>query len=66
MNIIIDIDKLRKDLIDYYGTATSFNPVVYLDLIKIEKASDQELIDIAIKNNINLNDYIINDIHKTR
>ena len=66
MDIIIDIDKLRKDLIDYYGTATSFNKTAYLDVIKIEKTSDQELINIAIKNNINLNNYIMDNNHKTR
>ena len=67
MNIEIDIESLREDLINYYGTATSFYPVAYMDLIKVEKATDEELIQIAIKNNMDLNNYIIdNNYSKTR
>ena len=32
MNIEIDIESLREDLINYYGTATSFYPIAYMDL----------------------------------
>ena len=66
MDITINTDKLRKDLIDYYGTATSFNPLAYQELIRIERAANEELINIAIKNNINLNDYIIDNNHRIR
>ena len=67
MDIELDIESLRADLINYYGTATSFNPVAYMDLIKVEKATDEELIQIAIKNNMDLNNYIIdNNYSKTR
>lgn len=67
MNIEIDIESLREDLINYYGTATSFYPIAYMDLIKVEKATDEELIQIAIKNNMDLNNYIIdNNYSKTR
>lgn len=58
MNIELDIERLRKDLINYYGTATSFNPVAFMDIIKIENATDEELIQIAITNNVELNNYI--------
>ncbi len=60
----IDVDRLRKDLIEYFGTAMSYNPVAMMDLIKIEKATDQEIINIALNNNINLNDYVINTYGK--
>ena len=67
MNIELDIESLREDLINYYGTATSFYPIAYMDLIKVEKATDEELIQIAIKNNMDLNNYIIdNNYSKTR
>ena len=67
MNIELDIESLREDLINYYGTATSFYPVAYMDLIKVEKATDEELIQIAIKNNMDLNNYIIdNNFSKKR
>ena len=54
----IDYDKLREDLIDYYGTA-SYNgfPMAIIELSNVENASYEELINIAIKNNFNLNNY---------
>ena len=64
MEVEIDIEKLRSDLIDYFGTAISFNPIATMDLIKVENASYEELIDIAIKNNFDLNNYIISYIKK--
>ena len=56
----IDIEKLREDLIDYFGTAMfNASPLAIIELSKIEKASNQEIIKIAIDNNFNLNEYII-------
>lgn len=54
----IDYDKLREDLIDYYGTA-SYNgfPMAIIELTNVENASNDELINIALNNNINLNNY---------
>lgn len=59
MNIEIDIDELRKDLIDYYGTAMQENPVAMIELTVVEKASPEQLIYIAINNGFDLNDYRI-------
>ena len=56
----IDIEKLRNDLINYFGTASFYNPTAMMDLIKIEKASDEEVINIAIQNNFDLSRYEIN------
>ena len=57
----IDIDRLRRDLIDYFGSAMNYNPLAIIELTKVERATPQELINIAISNNIDLDDYIIND-----
>ena len=56
----IDIESLRNDLIDYF-TSAMFNasPAALIDLMKVEKASDSRLIEIALTNNFDLNDYII-------
>ena len=55
-----DYDKLRADLIAYYTfIATAGYKVAYLDVYQIEKATDEELEEIAIRNNYNLNDYVI-------
>lgn len=59
----IDIYKLRKDLINYYEEAFYLGGygAAIIDITKIERASIEELIDIALNNNFNLNNYIINN-----
>ena len=53
----MELEKLRKDLIDYFGTAMIYNPMAMMDLEKVRKASEEELIDIAMDNKFNLNKY---------
>jgi len=53
----IDYDRLRSDLIDYYGTAMAYNPMAVIELSDVENASYEELIRIAIKNGFDLSDY---------
>ena len=53
----IDFEKLREDLKDYYGTAMSFMPMAVVELSQVEKASNQKLIELALKNNFDLSDY---------
>ena len=66
MELEIDIEKLRSDLMDYFGTAMGFFPVATMDLIKVQNASDEELINIALKNNFDLNKYIVNGYIKRK
>ena len=53
----IDYEKLREDLKDYYGTAMSFMPMAVVELSEVERASNQKLIELALKNNFDLSDY---------
>ncbi len=53
----INVEKLRKDLIDYFGTAMSFMPIAMMELSKVEKASRNELIKIAKENGFDLSKY---------
>ena len=55
----VDVDKLRKDLIEHF-TAAMFiaSPVAMLDLSKVERASNEEIIKIAIENKFDLNKYL--------
>lgn len=53
----IDYEKLREDLIDYYGSAISFMPMAVIELSQVERASNQKLMELAIKNGFNLDDY---------
>ena len=60
MEYMIDVDRLRSDLMDYYGTAMVGGfPMAALDLAKIERASDSEIVRIAEKNGFNLRKYIV-------
>ena len=56
----IDIDRLREDILDYYGTAM-FNgfPMAVMDLSKVERMSDRELVELAQKNGVDLRKYIV-------
>lgn len=57
----IDYEKLRKDLIDYFGTAmfSGFGFAI-IDVSRVEKANDSELLAIAKKCNFDLNKYKLN------
>ena len=56
----IDIERLRRDLIDYYGTAMMCGfGMLSINVGFIERASDEALIQIAIKDGFDLNDYVI-------
>lgn len=57
----INIEELRKDLIDYFGTAIYTSPLAIMNLAEVENANSNELINIALKNNFDLNKYIEND-----
>ncbi len=57
----IDIDSLRSDLINYFGSAMSFNKIAMMDLIKVENCSDEEVVKIALQNGFDLSDYEIKE-----
>ena len=67
-NDIIDFEKLRSDLINYFGTAMSNGfPIAIIDLVDVERKTPRDLIDIAIKNGFNLEDYKLkNNTNKYR
>lgn len=60
MEYEIDVTRLRRDMKDYYGTAM-FNgfPMAVMDLSKVERLSDRELLELAQKNGVDLRKYII-------
>ena len=55
----IDILSLKKDLLDYFGTASSYNPIAIMNIVEVEQASLLKLIEIAKNNNFDLNKYCI-------
>lgn len=57
----IDVNKLRKDLTDYYGTAAfSGFPMAIMDTARMSSASKEDLIREAAKNGFDLNKYKTN------
>lgn len=63
--INLDIEKLRKDLINYYGTAMFTSSLLAIvDLSKIENMTDEQLIDFAKENKIDLKKYQKQKIYK--
>ncbi len=56
--VTFDVESLRDDLKDYYGTAmTGGFPMAVVDLAKVETASPQELIDMAQDQGVDLSRY---------
>ena len=48
-SITLDGDRLKRDLMDYYGTAmTGGFPMAVMDLSRVERASDNELVQMAL------------------
>ena len=63
----INIDELRKDLLDYFGTASiNASPVSMMNVIEVQKASEEQLVYIAIQNGFDLNNYQKNSFGYTR
>ena len=62
----IDYDRLREDLKNYFGTGMIINPGMVIELSKVEKSSNNELIKIAVYNGFDLTDYYINNYRKTK
>lgn len=57
---MIDYEKLRKDLSeDSYAAAFSGFGAFFLDAVDVEKASDEELLEIAKRRGVSLNKFII-------
>lgn len=56
---MIDIDRLRDDLINYFGTAIYYNPMAIMDLEEVKKADEKKLIEIALDNKFDLERYKI-------
>lgn len=58
MNNEININRLRSELLNYFGTAMAGPfPMAMMDVAKIENASDEELIQIALDNHFDLDKY---------
>ena len=56
----MDIERLREDLKDYYGTALASGfPMAMMDLSEVEHASEEELARKAIQNGMDISKYLL-------
>ena len=56
----LDVEHLRKDLTDYFGTFASIGmPQALMDIVRVEKASEEELLEIAKENRFSVSKYYI-------
>ena len=56
--MMIDIEKLRNDMEDYYGTAMFGGfPMAVIELNRIQRASNEDIIQMAIDQGIDLRKY---------
>lgn len=53
----VDFNRLREDLIDYFGSAMEMFPMAMMDISKVDSASEYELICIAKQNGSDLRKY---------
>ncbi len=62
----IDINKLKLDLKDYYEAAyfTLGYGAALMDSFDLDNLSDKEIINKAIDNGLNIENYIINNSNK--
>ena len=60
MEVEIDVNRLRRDMKDDYGTAM-FNgfPIAVMDVGNVERLSDRELVELAQKKGVDLRKYVI-------
>ena len=57
---MIDIERLRNDLIDYFmGLAYVLSPVAFMNVAEVEKADEEKLIEIAINNGFSIENYLV-------
>ena len=56
-SLYMNINLAENDLIDYYGSAMSCNPMSVVELSDVQTASNAKLVQIAIQNGFDLNEY---------
>ena len=61
----VNVENLRQDLINYYGAASTCNPIFLAAVAEIESATPSRIIEIASTTNINLNNYQSNENNNT-
>ncbi len=53
----MNYDDLRKELLDYYGTATGPFPAAWGDVLHVERADNEELLELAREAGIDISQF---------
>ena len=59
MDLEFDFERLRSDLLDFFGTSMMFNPMAMLNVVDVEKADNEKLLHLAQSNGFDLEEYKI-------
>lgn len=55
----VDVDKLRKDLIEHFAAAMFIvSPIALVDLTEVENANEEQIVKIALNNKFDLKKYL--------
>ena len=57
MDFEYDFDRLRQDLLDFFGTSMMFNPMAVLNVVDVEKADNEKLLHLGQSNGFDLEEY---------
>ncbi len=57
MDFEYDFERLRQDLLDFFGTSMMFNPMAMLNVVDVEKADNEKLLHLAQSNGFDLDNY---------
>ena len=55
---MIDTERLRRDLMNFLGTARRNHPAIMIEIFEVEQASSEELLNIAQEYGFDLDKYI--------
>jgi ABC-type uncharacterized transport system permease subunit len=61
-SVTIDVDRLRNALLDRFGTAAfSGFPLAFAEVVEVESASPEGLVEIALREKMDLEEFVIDD-----
>lgn len=57
MDLEFDFERLRHDLLEFFGTSMMFNPMAMLNVVDVENADNEKLLHLAQSNGFDLDEY---------
>jgi hypothetical protein len=58
---MVDIAKLKEDLINYFGVFSQFDDKFYVTIAEIQSASDEKIISMARQYGFKIENYVVGE-----